>query len=133
MKIQKISNNVSPFAGISFVNNAVNECGLSKLIDNELGIRSTSIGFSYSEIIRNFGNIFISVGNCAEDIQTHFGKHLKSIPHNNVSSADTILRGIKELSTPNTTFNSKQENPYKTQQPEYQIAVVYKTIKQRYI
>ncbi len=90
MKLQKISNNVSPFEGISFINNAFNECGLSKLIDNELGIRSTSIGFSYSEIIRNFGNIFISVGNCAEDIQTHFGKHLKSIPHNNVPSADTI-------------------------------------------
>jgi|GEM_PF-133546 len=90
MKLQKISNIVSPFAGISFINNAFNECG------NELGISSTSIGFSYSEIIRNFGKIFFSGGNCAEDIQTHFQKHLKSIPHNNVPSADTILRGIKE-------------------------------------
>jgi len=63
MKIQKISNNVSPFAGNFFVNNGFNEYGLSKLIDNELGIRSTTIGFSYSEIIRNFGNIFFSGGN----------------------------------------------------------------------
>ena len=112
MKVQKISSNVSPFAGISFVNQSFNKSGLSQLIDNELGQRVKSFGFSYSEIIRNLTNVFCSGGSCAEDIQTHLGKHLKSIPGNNVPSADTTLRGIKELCTSNTTFISKQNNNY---------------------
>lgn len=112
MKVQKISSNVSPFAGISFVNNSFNETGIGQLIDNELGTRVKTVGFSYSDIIKNQFNIFYSGGDCAEDIQTHLGKHLKSIPGNHVPSADTILRGIKELSTPNTSFTSNQGKTY---------------------
>lgn len=112
MKLQKTSITVSPFAGISFVNDEFNNCGLSQLIDNELGQRVKTIGFSYSEIFRNLANVFFSGGNCAEDIQTDLGKHLKSIPGNHVPSADTILRGIKELSTENTPLTSKQNKNY---------------------
>lgn len=112
MKLQKTSITVSPFAGISFVNNEFNNCGLSQLIDNELGQRVKTIGFSYSEIFRNLANVFFSGGNCAEDIQADLGKHLKSIPGNHVPSADTILRGIKELSTENTPLTSKQDKNY---------------------
>lgn len=112
MKVQKISTNVSPFAGISFVNNSFNETGMSQLIDKELGARVKTIGFSYSDIIKTQFNIFYSGGDCAEDIQTHLGKHLKSIPGNHVPSADTILRGIKELSTQNTSFTSNQGKTY---------------------
>jgi len=112
MKVQKISTNVSPFAGISFVNNSLNETGISQLIDNELGTRVKTVGFSYSDIIKNQFNVFYSGGNCAEDIQTHLGKHLKSIPGNHVPSADTILRGIKELSTQNASFTSNQGKTY---------------------
>jgi len=112
MKVQKLSSNVSPFAGISFVNNSFNEKGISQLIDNELGARVKTVGFSYSDIIRNQFNVFYSGGDCAEDIQTHLGKHLKSIPGNHVPSADTILRGIKELSTQNASFTSNQGKTY---------------------
>src|SRR5450759_3420471 len=112
MKVQKISSNVSPFAGISFVNNSLNATGISQLIDNELGERVKTVGFSYSDIIKNQFNIFYSGGDCAEDIQTHLGKHLKSIPGNHVPSADTILCGIKELSTQNTSFTSNQGKTY---------------------
>jgi len=66
----------------------------------------------YSDIIKNFVNVFYSGGSCAEDIQTHLGKHLKSIPGNSVPSADTILRGIKELTIPNKTYISKQGKSY---------------------
>jgi len=112
MKVQKISTNVSPFSGISFVNNEFNKVGMSQLIDSELGARVKTVGFSFSDIIKNLCNVFYSGGNCAEDIHTHLGKHLKSIPGNSVPSADTILRGIKELATSNSTFTSKQGNSY---------------------
>ncbi len=79
VKAQRISSNVSSFAGISFVNQSSNKSGLSQLIDNKLGQRVRTVEFSYIEIIRNFSNVFCSGGSCAEDIQTHLGKHLKSI------------------------------------------------------
>ena len=78
------------------MNQSFNSSGLSQLIDNELGQRVKTVGFSYSERIRNLTNVFCCGGSCAEDIQSHLGKHLKSIQGNIVPSADTILRGIKE-------------------------------------
>jgi hypothetical protein len=112
MKLQKISTPVSPFAGISFVNNEFVKVGMSQLIDNELGRRVKTVGFSYSDIVKNLFNVFLSGGSCAEDIQTHLGKHLKTIPGNSVPSADTILRGIKELQTSNTAYTSKQKQTH---------------------
>jgi len=112
MNIQKLNSSVSPFAGISFANNSFNKSGISQLIDNELGRRVKTIGFDYSEIIRNLSNVFLSGGSVIEDISTHLGEHLKMIPGNNVPSPDTVLRAIKELSTENTSFTSKSGIDY---------------------
>ncbi|MCD6347065.1 MAG: IS1380 family transposase [Bacteroidales bacterium] len=106
MNIHKLSSSVSPFAGISFANSSFNKSGISQLIDNELGRRVKTVGFDYGEILRNLSNVFLSGGGVIEDISTHLGEHLKMIPSNNVPSPDTVLRAIKELSTPNTSFNS---------------------------
>ena len=113
MKIQNYQTQVNPFSGISLVNYHFNKSGLSELIDNELGIRSKYFGYQYSEIIRNLANIYFSGGDVIEDINTHLREHLKSIPGNNVPSADTILRGIKELSTDNTLYTSDKGLSYK--------------------
>lgn len=112
MKIQKSSTSISPFAGIAFANAIFNNCGLSQLIDKELGIRVSTVGYSFSDIIRNYANIIFSGGNCAEDIQTHLGDHLKAIPGNNVPSADTMLRGVKQLAIENQVFTSQQNKQY---------------------
>ncbi len=112
MKLQKISTQVSPFSGINFLNEEYNKSGFAQLIDNQLGIRCKPYGFSYSDIIKNLMNVFFCGGDCAEDIQTHLRNTLLSIPDNNVPSADTILRGIKELSTENTTYESDNDKKY---------------------
>lgn len=106
MKIQNYKTSVNPFSGISLANYHFNRSGLSELIDKELGMRAKYFGYQYSEIIRNLANVYISGGDVIEDVNTHFGKYLKGIPGNNVPSADTILRGIKELSTENTVYTS---------------------------
>ena len=77
VKIQKYSNTVSPLAGISFVNYYFNKVGFSQLIDNELGNRVKRAGFSYSDMIKNLTNVFLSGGDVIEDISTHLGSHLK--------------------------------------------------------
>jgi len=112
MKVQNLIEEVSPFAGVSFVNELFNRVGLSSLIDKELGIRSKLVGYQYSEIIRNLSNVFLSGGDCIEDINTPLKDHLKTIPNNNVPSPDTVLRGINELSTENTSFESDALKAY---------------------
>jgi len=106
MKIQNFKTAVNPFSGNSLVNYHFNKSGMSQLIDNELGIRVKYVGYQYSEIFRNLTNIFLSGGDVIEDINTHFGEHLKSIPGNNVPSADTVLRSLKEMTTENTIYTS---------------------------
>ena len=106
VKIQKYTNTASPFSGISFVNHCFNKVGLSQLIDTELGSRVKYAGYSYSDIIRNLTNVFLSGGDVIEDISTHLGTHLKEIPNNKVPSPDTILRGLTELTTQNKIYKS---------------------------
>jgi len=106
MKIQNFKTKVNPFSGNSLVNHYFNKSGMSQLIDNELGARVKYVGYQYSEIFRNLANVFLSGGDAIEDINTHFGEHLKSIPGNNVPSADTVLRSFKEITTENTIYTS---------------------------
>ena len=106
MKIRNYKTSVNPFSGNSLVNHHFNKSGMSQLINNELGMRVKYTGYQYSEIFRNLSNIYLSGGDVIEDINTHFGEYLKSIPGNNVPSADTILRAFKELTTENTVYTS---------------------------
>jgi len=112
MKVQKLNATISPFAGISFVNDSFNKAGMNQLIDSELGNRVKLFGYQYSDIIRNLVNVFLSGGDCIEDIGTHLGEDLKSIPNNKVPSPDTSLRGIKELTTVNSVYTSKNDISY---------------------
>lgn len=111
MKLQKNTQTVTPFAGISFINEEFTRCGLSALIDNYLGIR-TMYGYQYSEIFRSWFDIFFCGGEVAEDIQEHLRPTLEAIPLNRVPSADTLHRGIKELSTENTIIHSTSGKTY---------------------
>jgi hypothetical protein len=107
IKVQNYKKSVSPFSGISFVNESFNKIGLSSLIDSELGERVQYAGYSYSEIIRNLSNVFLSGGDVIEEVSSHLGTHLKETPNNNVPSPDTIQRGLKELTTENIVYQSK--------------------------
>ena len=111
-KIQKISKSITPFAGVFFVNDEFSRSGLEKLIDKQLGVRSSTCGYSYGNIFRNFFNLFLSGGECAEDIQQHFRPTLEQIPDNKVASADTLLRCFSELATENTTVISSSQKEY---------------------
>lgn len=111
MKLQKISQSITPFAGISFVTEEFNNCGLAKLIDGHLGTRCLT-GYQYSDIFRAWFSIFLSGGDVAEDINCHLREGLEAIPGNRMPSADTLLRGIKELATENETVVSSSGKQY---------------------
>ena len=101
-KIEKISKNITPFAGVFYVNDEFKRSGLRKLIDNQLGYRVSTKGYSYGNLFGNFFNLILSGGECAEDLQQHFRPTLEHIPGNVVASADTQLRCFGELATDNT-------------------------------
>jgi hypothetical protein len=111
-KIQKISKNLTPFAGVFFANEEFKRSGLRKLIDNQLGIRVSTKGYSYGNLVGNFFNLFLCGGECVEDIQQHFRPTLEQIPGNEVSSADTLLHCFNELATENTTVVSSTKKEY---------------------
>jgi len=111
-KIEKISKNITPFAGIFLVDEEFNRSGLRKLIDNQLGHRVSTKDYTYGNLIGNLFNLLLSGGECAEDIQQHFRATLEQIPDNEVSSADTLLRLFKELATENTTVISSSKKEY---------------------
>ncbi|MDD4799674.1 MAG: hypothetical protein PHD28_01425 [Proteiniphilum sp.] len=96
MKIQKVSQSITSFAGISFVHEEFNKSGLLNLIDNHLGIRNFT-GHQHGELFRPWFEIFFCGGEVAEDVGEHLRSTLENIPGNRVASPDTLLRVIKEL------------------------------------
>jgi len=105
-KIEKVSKNITPFGGVSIVHEMFKRYGLFKLIENELGARVSTCGYTYGTIFRTWFNIFISGGNCAEDVEEHLRDTLTAIPGNKVSRADTLLRCLDELSVAHTPHTS---------------------------
>ena len=100
MKITQSEEKITPFGGFNFCHELFVKTGLPQLIDNHLGKRVKTIGFDYSEIFTNHMAIFLHGGDCTEDVNDNLREILKQVKGLNVCSADTILRGIGELSTP---------------------------------
>lgn len=98
MHITKSAEKITPFGGFNFCLESFHDCGLASLIDRHLGKRVQTVGFSYSDIIANQLGIFFNGGDCAEDINEHLSGPPDQVRGMSVCSADTILRGIKELS-----------------------------------
>jgi len=112
MKVIKSNKTITPFAGISFVNESFKTSGIAALIDSTLGKRVKTVGYQYSDIFKSLTSVFMSGGDVIEDLNTSFGKHLKDIPHNNVPSPTTVIRGITKLTVANTPFTSKNGVTY---------------------
>lgn len=100
MKITHSSDKITPFGGFNFCNELICKTGIPNLVDAHLGKRVKYVGFDYSAILSNHMAIFLNGGDCTEDINEHLRSHLKQVGNFTVCSADTILRGIKELATP---------------------------------
>ncbi|MDR1055517.1 MAG: hypothetical protein LBL90_06790 [Prevotellaceae bacterium] len=111
MKIQKQLQTIISFAGISFAIEEFNNCGLSNIIDNSLGESNLS-GYQYSDIIRGWFSVFFSGGDVAENINFHLHDSLACIPGNRVLGPNTLLRGIKKLTTGGEVVKSTSGKEY---------------------
>ena len=96
------SQKITPFGGIFHVRELFSRF-VGPAIDKVLGFRCTSYGYQYSEIVGSLLSVYFCGGDCVEDVTSHLMPHLSQHPTLRTCSSDTILRGIKELSTSNTT------------------------------
>lgn len=85
---------------------------LGETIDSTLGLRCTSYGYQYSEILRSLMCVYFCGGSCIEDISSHLMPHLSLHPRLRTCSADTILRAINELTQENIRYTSDSGKVY---------------------
>ena len=105
-KVAIKSGKVTPFGGIFYVMDEFSRLGLPSLIDRVLGVRCTTCGYQYSEILSSVFYTYYCGGDHVEDIGHHLGAHLELRPDTRIPSPDTVLRGIKELATENIHYQS---------------------------
>ena len=109
MKVQKVSQSVSSFAGISFVHEEFNNCGLLQLIDQQPGKRKTSEA---------------GTNNCSgRGLRYSFAEEKWQKPYWNIcdrhrkayraAAPDTLLRELKELATEDTIVTSSSGKEYR--------------------
>ena len=78
-KVQQKSEKITAFGGIFFVLDKFDSI-LSSVIDSHLGLRSTLIGYLYSEIIRAVFSVFCCGGDCMEDLNLYLKDILTERP-----------------------------------------------------
>ena len=105
------SEKITPFGGIFHVRELFSRY-VGPVIDKVLGPRCTSYCYQYSEIVGSLSSVYFCGGDCVEDVTSHLMPHLSLHPTLRTCSSDTILRGIKELSTTNTTYTSETGRSY---------------------
>ena len=110
-KVSIKSEKITPFGGIFHVRELFSRF-VGPVIDKVLGLRCTSNGYQYSEIVGSLSSVYFCRGDCVEDVTSHLMGHLSLHPTLRTCSSDTILRGISELSCANTTYTSDSGKSY---------------------
>ena len=110
-KVQIKSEKVTPFGGIFHVRELFSRY-MAPIIDKVLGLRCASYGYQYSEIVGSLSSVYFCGGDCVEDVTSHLIPHLSLHPTLRTCSSDTILRGISELATSNTSYTSDTGKSY---------------------
>ena len=110
-KLSIKSERITPFGGIYYVRELFSRY-IGPVIDEVLGLRCTSYGYQYSEIVGSLSSVYFCGGDCVEDVTSHLMPHLSLHPTLRTCSSDTILRGISELATANTTYTSDTGKRY---------------------
>jgi hypothetical protein len=98
--LKKTNTKVTPFGGIHLIHKRLISDKTVQFIDNELGRRASGAGFNYSDILLSRIYTAFCGGNATEDVNYIRENTLKFLKKISIPSADTILRGDVELSTP---------------------------------
>lgn len=98
--LKNTNTKVTPFGGIHLIHKRLVLEGIIQFIDNELGNRGEFSDYKYSDLILSRFYTTLCGGNATEDVNYIRENTLKPLKKISIPSADTILRGDVELSTP---------------------------------
>ena len=106
-KVAIKNENITSFGGIYHIMDVFSKLGFEKLTESVLGKRGSSgKAFSHGSI---FGSLFFSYlcgGECLEDINALIGQ-FRQRPGTLLPGADTVGRGLKELTEKNIVYKSE--------------------------
>ena len=110
-KVQIKDEKYMPYGGIFFV---IREflLTMAPIIDRYLGLRSTLIGYQYSEILLAMLCNFCCGGDRTEDIY-HIRDMVKLKPGFRLCSPDTVLRAMTELAVEDTVYKADSDKEYR--------------------
>ena len=109
-KVSIKSENMTPFGGVYFVNEAFNALSLGETINETLGKRcSTYNGYQWDEIVAALLDVYACGGDCVEDANRK-ECHLRDTPESRVPTSHTIGRAIKELACTDTEYESSSSS-----------------------
>ena len=69
-KVNIKSEKITPFGGIFHVRELFSRF-VGPVIDKVLGLRCTSYGYQYSEIVDSLSSVYFCGGDCVEDVTSH--------------------------------------------------------------
>ncbi len=97
--LKTFNSKISCFGGLFLIHKQLISSKAISFIDSELGSRPSTVGYNYSDII--LSRIYTSFcgGDATEDVNYIRKCTLNKLDQLKIPSADTILRGDKELST----------------------------------
>lgn len=111
MKIIK-SKAISPFGGINFVLEALNQQKIGKLLNKYLPKLAPQSKYTWQDIIYTYWSIIFCGGDCAEDIAFNLKDNFINNPYLKISSPDTILNRLKMLSEPSIFYKKNRSSVF---------------------
>jgi len=109
MKVLK-SLPVSPFGGLNFVIEELDNLGIGKILQQDLPKLPTQSKYSWKDLFYSFWSIFFCGGDCTEDLSVHLKETFTDNPYIKTPSPDRVLERMKELSCPLQFFETPRGN-----------------------
>ena len=107
MKVVK-SKSINAFGGINFIFEYFELLGVGNFFEKELPALSPQSFYSWKDIIYSLYSIYFCNGEYVEDLNTIIKSNINSNPYCNITSSDTILRRLNELSEGSTNCKTKR-------------------------
>lgn len=107
MKIIKSQQQITPFGGLTFVYQFLENKHIGQLINNYLFDLPKQSKYSWKDIIYSLWAIPFCGGDCIEDLSINLKNYIQAIPYFKTPSSDSVLKRLKELAKPQQTLISK--------------------------
>ena len=112
-KVNIKSEKITPFGGIYYASKAFYALSLDKVINGNLGVRSSTYnGYQWNEIMSAMSDVFLCGGDCVKDVNRS-DCHLRELPEIRIQTSHTIGRAIKILSHEDMEYKYSSGNVFR--------------------